>query len=426
MVFGDSVNGPPTVHEQPLQRGTEREPVCIDAVGCDRFESCAISAIVGVIIEPVVGGLGEGLENRGHRFWTWESRVAPAAGKARSQFRSIAMPNEPRGTACLDANHNRKLTMRRTVSSDADSASSDYGCAGGGLAARNPGGVAVTEGIPESSVGAVGLSPKNPASMNAPRTASELPSVRLRDVHMRFAVGSAVLGGVNLEVPEGAFVSFLGPSGCGKSTLLRLIAGLIEPTNGEIVIGGSPAGESGAESFLIFQEANLLPWLRVRANVELPLKLRGMQKQDRRKRALELIELVGLKDAIDRFPRQLSGGMKMRVSIARALSVKPRLLLLDEPFGSLDAMTRDQLNEDLLEIRERDPFTACFVTHSVAEAVFLSSHIIVMGADPGRIVETISVPFAYPRRAELRESAAFLELLAQVTRASRTVKEISG
>jgi len=243
------------------------------------------------------------------------------------------------------------------------------------------------------------------------------PIVRLSGVGKRFGQGPAVLTDIGLAAAPGEFISLIGPSGCGKSTLLRLIAGLMRPSAGEIILGEG----AGASSFLVFQDPNLLPWRRVSANVELPLLLRGDPAGPRRERVRAMLELVGLGESAARFPRQLSGGMRMRVSIARALSVQPRLLLLDEPFGALDEMTRDRLNEDLLAIRARDPFTAFFVTHSVTEAVFLSTRIMVLAANPGRITREIPVPFAYPRTPELRESAAFLELLAETSRALRAV-----
>jgi NitT/TauT family transport system ATP-binding protein len=247
------------------------------------------------------------------------------------------------------------------------------------------------------------------------------PIVRLTHLGKRFGDGPLVLDGIDLTVGRDEFVSCIGPSGCGKSTLLRLIAGLTHPSAGEIAVDGQ-APESAREGvFLVFQDANLLPWRRVAANVELPLMLRGDSRAGRRERVRKMLDLVGLSAAADKFPWQLSGGMKMRVSIARALSVAPRILLLDEPFGTLDEMTRDRLNEDLLAIRQRDPFTAFFVTHSVAEAVFLSTRIVVLSNSPGRVARVIEVPFAYPRSAELRETPEFLRLLADTSHALRAV-----
>jgi NitT/TauT family transport system ATP-binding protein len=247
--------------------------------------------------------------------------------------------------------------------------------------------------------------------------------VRFDGVGKRFGAEALVLDAIDLAVQNGEFVTFIGPSGCGKSTLLRLIAGLVAPSEGEIIVDGMLPANARAEMFFVFQDANLLPWRRVAANVELPLFLRGDPLEKRRARARAMLELVGLTGAAEKFPWQLSGGMKMRVSIARALSVAPRILLLDEPFGALDEMTRDQLNEDLLAIREQDPFTAFFVTHSVAEAVFLSTRIVVLSANPGRVRRVITVPFDYPRTPELRESPEFLRLLAETSHELRFVRK---
>jgi NitT/TauT family transport system ATP-binding protein len=201
-----------------------------------------------------------------------------------------------------------------------------------------------------------------------------------------------------------------------------LIAGLTEATAGELVIDGMTPENARELMFFVFQDANLLPWRRVAENVELPLLLRGDATARRQERVARMLDVVGLTPAAQRYPWQLSGGMRMRVSIARALSVAPQILLLDEPFGALDEMTRDKLNEDLLAIRERDPFTGFFVTHSVTEAVYLSTRIVVLSANPGRIAQVINVPFAYPRPAELRETPEFLQLLAATSRALRAVR----
>ena len=246
--------------------------------------------------------------------------------------------------------------------------------------------------------------------------------VRISGVQKRFGTGPLVLDGIDLTVPRGEFVSFIGPSGCGKSTLLRLIAGLTPASAGELVIDGMTPESARALMFFVFQDANLMPWRRVAENVELPLLLRGDPVEQRRERVAKMLEIVGLAAEAAKYPWQLSGGMKMRVSIARALSVAPKILLLDEPFGALDEMTRDKLNEDLLAIRARDPFTAFFVTHSVTEAVFLSTRIVVLSANPGRVATSIDVPFAYPRPAELRETPEFLQLLGATTHALRAVR----
>ncbi len=249
-----------------------------------------------------------------------------------------------------------------------------------------------------------------------------VPLVTLERVEKQFGAGPLVLDGINLQLTRGEFVSFIGPSGCGKSTLLRLIAGLTNTTNGRIVIDGMTPENARELMFFVFQDANLMPWRRVAENVELPLILRGDASARRGERVQHMLEIVGLGAAADKFPWQLSGGMRMRVSIARALSVAPEILLLDEPFGALDEMTRDKLNEDLLAIRARDPFTGFFVTHSVTEAVYLSTRIVVLSANPGRVSAVIDVPFAYPRPPELRETPAFLQLLAHTARALRTAR----
>lgn len=248
------------------------------------------------------------------------------------------------------------------------------------------------------------------------------PLVAIRGLQKRFGSGPLVLDGIDLEVGQGEFVSFIGPSGCGKSTLLRLIAGLTSASNGLITVDGMLPERARAKMFFVFQDATLMPWRRVAENVELPLLLRGDAPEQRRERVSRMLEVVGLSGAAEKFPWQLSGGMRMRVSIARALTVAPEILLLDEPFGALDEMTRDRLNEDLLAIRSRNSFTGFFVTHSVAEAVFLSSRIVVLGVNPGRVTAVIDVPFPYPRQSELRETPAFLRLLATTAQALRAVR----
>ncbi len=248
-----------------------------------------------------------------------------------------------------------------------------------------------------------------------------VPFIQFNNLSKRFGDGPLVLDSLDLQVAKGEFISLIGPSGCGKSTVLRLLSGLLEKSEGEIIVDGMAPKNAREESFFVFQEPNLLPWLRVRQNVEVPLKIAGIPRDQRREKALHMIKLVGLEDAERKYPWQLSGGMKMRVSIARALTTSPRLLLLDEPFGALDEMTRDRLNEELLLIREQDPFTAFFVTHSVAEAVFLSTRVVVLSANPGRIADIIEIDFPYPRTAELREDPRFLELLARATHALRSV-----
>lgn len=252
------------------------------------------------------------------------------------------------------------------------------------------------------------------------------PIVEFRRATKRFGDGPVVIDGLSLKAHPGDFISLIGPSGCGKSTLLRLISGLSPLTEGELLVGGHPPELAARELAYVFQEATLLPWLTVAKNVEIPLRLRGVEPRERaaaRDRALELVRLAGLGD---RHPRQLSGGQKMRVSLARALTVSPRLLLLDEPFGALDEMTRDHLNEELLAIRERQEWTAFFVTHSVAEAVFLSNRIVVMSANPGRIHSEVTVDLPYPRTEETRQSDAYQRRVAEVSRLLRSVERESA
>jgi len=248
------------------------------------------------------------------------------------------------------------------------------------------------------------------------------PAVRLSGVTKRYGDGPVVLKGIDLAAAPGDFVALIGPSGCGKTTLLRLISGLSPVTAGTVTVGGrSPAAARDRLSYL-FQDATLLPWLSVAANIEAPLRIKGVEAAERRRIRTEMLDRVRLQGVADRVPRQLSGGMKMRVSVARALALAPELLLLDEPFGALDEMTRNHLNEELLELREHHAWTAFFVTHSVSEAVFLSNRIVVLGAHPGRLVAEIPVPFSYPRTATLRQQPEFHELVDRVSQTLRAVE----
>jgi len=248
------------------------------------------------------------------------------------------------------------------------------------------------------------------------------PIVELHDVTKRFGDGPVVLDRINLTAQAGDFISLIGPSGCGKSTLLRLIAGLNPLTGGALRVDGRTPEQAAAELAFVFQEPTLLPWLTVAHNVEVPQQLRGVPPFERRLTSQRVLELVRLEDRGGAYPRQLSGGQKMRVSIARALSLSPKLLLLDEPFGALDEMTREHLNEELLAIRQQQAWTAFFVTHSVAEAVFLSSRIFVMSAGPGRIHTEVTVPLAYPRTETTRLSRDYHDLVAEVSRLLRSVE----
>ena len=232
-----------------------------------------------------------------------------------------------------------------------------------------------------------------------------MPLVRVRDVSRVFANGVQALAGASLDIGAGEFLSVLGPSGCGKSTLLRLIAGLAEPTAGTI---DWPQGKP--DLGFVFQEPTLMPWTTALANVALPLKLRGLSRFEREARAAEALAGVGLRGFEKSYPRELSGGMKMRVSIARALVTSPSLLLMDEPFAALDEITRRRLNTDLLELWQRTRFTAVFVTHSVFESVFLSQRIVVMSARPGRVRSELAIPAPYPRSETFGTSADYAAL----------------
>jgi NitT/TauT family transport system ATP-binding protein len=228
--------------------------------------------------------------------------------------------------------------------------------------------------------------------------------VACRELSKRFANGTLALKDVALDVFEHQFLSLLGPSGCGKSTFLRLVAGLSEPSSGTIAWQPGAAGLS-----FVFQEPTLMPWATALANVVLPLKLAGVAREERTGRATAALAQVGLAGFEKSYPRELSGGMKMRVSIARALVTRPKVLLMDEPFAALDEITRFKLNNDLLELWQRESFTVVFVTHSVFESAFLSSRIAVMAARPGRVIEDIAVNAPYPRDAAYRTSPVYNE-----------------
>jgi NitT/TauT family transport system ATP-binding protein len=247
------------------------------------------------------------------------------------------------------------------------------------------------------------------------------PIVKFTSLKKRYGSGPVILDDISLTVAAGDFVTLIGPSGCGKSTVLKLVSGLNPWSAGGLEVLGTKPKQARDRQAFIFQDATLLPWLTVQANAELPLRLRGLPAAERKAKASEMLALVGLGPNAAYYPRELSGGMKMRVSIARALALSPQLLLLDEPFGALDEMTRNRLNEELLTLRERSPFTALFVTHSVSEAVFLSNRIIVMAAHPGRWHAEIKVDFPYPRHAALRATPEFQ---AKVNEVSQRLHEV--
>lgn len=234
--------------------------------------------------------------------------------------------------------------------------------------------------------------------------------VALNNVSKVFSNGTHALSSMSLDVRRGEFVSLLGPSGCGKSTALRIIAGLGDTTSGSVDWPGPASGQkSGHEIGFVFQEPTLMPWATVFGNVWLPLRLKGVSKSAARDDVMEALRLVGLEKFAESYPRELSGGMKMRVSIARALITRPRLLLMDEPFAALDEITRFKLNNDLLHLWESFGWTVIFVTHSVFESVYLSSRVVVMAARPGRVFEELSIDAPYPREEEFRTSAAYAD-----------------
>ena len=248
------------------------------------------------------------------------------------------------------------------------------------------------------------------------------PPVEFRDVDKRYGDGPPVLDRINFTAQTGDFIGLIGPSGCGKSTLLRLIAGLSPLTAGAITVDGRAPEAAGSDLAFIFQEPTLLPWLTAAKNVELLLRLRRASFTHRQQVRQNTLALVGLSDRENFYPRQLSGGQKMRVSIARALSLAPKILLLDEPFGALDEITREHLNEELLAIRQQQAWTAFFVTHSVAEAVFLSNRLFVLSANPGRLHRELRIDLPYPRTAETRQSRDYQQLVAGVSRLLRSIE----
>lgn len=263
------------------------------------------------------------------------------------------------------------------------------------------------------------MSNKNP-SVELTKTVVE-PAIVLRAVTKQYDLGAAILEALDITVAKREFVSIIGPSGCGKSTLLKLVAGLSPISAGMIAVDGmTPANARETMSF-IFQDATLMPWRTVRQNVVLGLELDGVAKIRRDERVDAALAMVGLSHVAAAFPRQLSGGMKMRVSIARALATRPQVLLLDEPFAALDEMTRDKINEDLLRLREEQGWTALFVTHSVAEAVFLSTRIIVLAPHPGRVAHDLAVELPFPRTESTRGTPGFERSVVEVSRALRGV-----
>ncbi|MDU6237986.1 MAG: ABC transporter ATP-binding protein, partial [Bradyrhizobium sp.] len=244
-------------------------------------------------------------------------------------------------------------------------------------------------------------------------------AIDIRNLSLTFQTGDGpvyALADANLTIAKGEFVSFIGPSGCGKTTLLRVIADLEQPTSGSITVNGLAPRDARLKRQYgyVFQAPALYPWRTVEANVMLPLEVFGLPKAERRERARKHLDLVRLSGFAKKYPWQLSGGMQQRVSIARALSFEPELLLMDEPFGALDEIVRDQLNEQLVKLWNQTRKTIVFVTHSIPEAVFLSSRIVVMSPRPGRIIDVIDCDFGAERTLDIRESPEFLKVAHRV------------
>ena len=236
------------------------------------------------------------------------------------------------------------------------------------------------------------------------------PAVEVLSAEKTYPNGTQALLPVDLTIEEGEFVTLLGPSGCGKSTLLKMVAGLLEPTDGRLHLWRKPVAqldESGKKMAFVFQSPTLMPWASVQTNVRLPLDLAGVPRAEADARVTEALALVGLAKFANALPRALSGGMQMRVSIARGLVTQPDLLLMDEPFGALDEITRHKLDADLLDLWRKKKLTVIFVTHSIHEAVFLSSRVVMMAARPGRVVEEFRIDAPYPRTADFMVSPEF-------------------
>ncbi len=250
------------------------------------------------------------------------------------------------------------------------------------------------------------------------------PVIRAVGVGKRFGTGPGAvqaLSEIDLTVEDGDFISLIGPSGCGKSTLLRLIGDLLEPTAGDIQVNAKPARQARLDRDygMVFQAPVLMDWRTIAANIELPLEIQGLPGVERSRRSAELLHLVELDDLANSHPWQLSGGMQQRVAIGRALASAPGLLLMDEPFGALDEMTRERLNLELINIWAVTGTTVVFVTHSIPEAVFLSTRVVVMSSQPGRISRIIEIDLAQPRTAETRETSRYGELVGEVRAALR-------
>jgi len=242
------------------------------------------------------------------------------------------------------------------------------------------------------------------------QTMTDSATLSFSNVGMIFPDGTEAIRNVTFNVKPREFVTIVGPSGCGKSTILRIASGLLRPTAGEVSVNQERLG-------YVFQDATLMEWRTVRGNVELLTELQGFDTKERRRRASEAIELVGLSGFENHYPKSLSGGMKMRVSLARTLTLKPPIFLFDEPFGAVDEITRERLNDETLKLFEREKFAGLFITHSIYEAVYLSTRVHVMSARPGTLIASFDVPFGYPREPDLRFEADFHKLTREVSHA---------
>jgi NitT/TauT family transport system ATP-binding protein len=266
-----------------------------------------------------------------------------------------------------------------------------------------------------------------PPAATSPAVARDAarPVVEVTGVSKTFGTGTGAvtaLDGIDLTIAAGEFVSLIGPSGCGKSTLLRLIGDLTVPSAGVVLVNGKPArrGRLDRDYGMVFQAPVLMDWRTIQANIELPLEIMGYSKEDRSRRSTALLKLVELEGFGARHPWQLSGGMQQRVAIARALAFDPKLLLMDEPFGALDEMTRERMNLELMGIWNRTRTTVVFVTHSIPEAVFLSTRVVVMSARPGKISRVVEIDLPQPRTTDTRETERYFELVTEVREALRS------
>jgi NitT/TauT family transport system ATP-binding protein len=254
--------------------------------------------------------------------------------------------------------------------------------------------------------------PSSATSPGAAAFGAAPPALAFDHISMTFPDGTRAVNDVSFDVAPGEFVTVVGPSGCGKSTLLRIASGLTAQTTGTVTVDRDDLG-------YVFQDPTLLQWRTVQGNVELIAELHGVSKAERRQRASDAITLVGLAGSEKKYPKQLSGGMRMRASLARSLVMKPKVFLFDEPFAAVDEITRERLNDELMRLFSSEHFAGLFITHSISEAVFLSTRVLVMSARPGRIIGEFSVPFPYPRLPELRFEPKFAELSGQVNNVLR-------